>query len=75
MDGWKNILSLSDHWEGGQLWMQAHPGSPEELVENVVLLTITVEEPTADHMGPEHGVMLRKGNGLKLEKLQLLELG
>lgn len=55
--------------------MQRHPGATEELVEDVVLLTVAVEETSADDMHLAADVLLGKGEGRLLQLLQWEVLG
>jgi len=52
--------------------METDPSPSEKFVENVVLFSITEQEPAAYHMGSEHGVVFGQGDSLQLKLFQSL---
>ena len=55
------IRAACDHREGCEVRVETDPGASEELVEDVILLTVTIEEARADNMHSDAVVGLREG--------------
>ena len=53
--------------------MQTYPGSSEELIENVILLSVTIEEPRANNMYSESVIVFGQSRCCHLHLFQLLE--
>lgn len=53
-----NVVTLADNGERGQVRMQRHPGTSEELVEDIVLLAVTIHETGTDDMNGKAAIFL-----------------
>ena len=61
VDRWQHVLAFVDAWQGSKIWVKRQPGSPEELIENVVSLAMAVWKPTADNSHLD--VLVELGSG------------
>ena len=73
VNGGQGIVARVDHWKRSQVWMQREPCSPEELIEDIVGLTMAVGQTTADHANLDVLVELSRGHGQILQVLDHLE--
>lgn len=53
MYGWNDIISLANDWKSSKIWMERNPSTSKEVVEDVILLSIAVEEASTNNMDPE----------------------
>jgi hypothetical protein len=50
MKGWNKVSASVDKWQGSQVWVQADPSASEEFVEDIILLSVSVQESGADQV-------------------------
>ena len=74
MNGWNNIISLSNNWKSSKIWMEGNPGTSKEVVEDVILLAIAVEEASTNNMDPQPLVGPTQSDGRLLNCFEVLEL-
>ena len=53
-------MAFFDDWKSCELRMEADPGSSEELVEDIVLLSISIDEAGPNNMNTQSWVVLGK---------------
>ena len=64
-----DVVTLADDRQCGKLGMQRDPSASEELIEDVVLLTITVHKAGTDDMNAEATISLLLKSQCALLKL------
>lgn len=74
MNGWNNIISLANNWKSSKIWMERNPSASKEVVEDVILLSIAVEEASTDNMDPQPLVGPAQSDGCLLNCFEILEL-
>jgi len=57
---WQTVVAFFDDWKSCELGMEADPGSSEELVEDIVLLSISIDEAGPNNMNTQSWVVLGK---------------
>lgn len=72
MNSWQVVFTTVDYWKSSQVWMEGNPCSSEELVENVILLAVTVKETRANDVHIHHGVGFAQGKGCLFNLFQAL---
>ena len=74
MDRGQVVVALPNHGESSELWVEADPSPPKKFIEYVVLLTISIQEASANDVHPQPLRILTERQGHQLQLLDPLEL-
>ena len=69
------VVATVDHGKRSKVWVQGEPSPSEELIENVVCLTMAVWQPAAKNAHFDVLVELRRSHGQVLQVFHNLEAG
>lgn len=75
VNGGQTVVTSTNDRERCKLWVEREPRPSEEFIENVVSLTVTVRETTADDMHTEVLVELCGSHGQVFKVFHNLEAG
>jgi hypothetical protein len=62
MNCWNQILSLTNNWESREVRVETYPSSSEKVVENIVLLPVSIKKARANNMDSELIIMFTKSH-------------